>query len=206
MPTAAAFLNHPDPLTREVAHAYAQGAFLMDNGEGVQLYTVENRALVPLSEEAGLHVSRRMRRDLRHFEPRLDTAFADVVLGCRGRLEGSPERDGEWISDELSEMYAHLHHTGLAHSFEVWQGGELAGGVLGIVLGGVFFAESKFHRVTNASKAALIYLAHYLRGQGFTLLDAQIQNKHIATLGVYEVASAEYGPLLRRALRQDVDL
>lgn len=206
MPTAAAFLNHPDPLTREVAHAYAQGAFLMDNGDGLQFYTVENRALVPLTEEAGLHVSRRMRRDLKHFEPRLDTAFEDVVQGCRGRLAGSPERDGEWISDELSEMYAHLHQTGLAHSFEVWQGGELAGGVLGIVLGGVFFAESKFHRVTNASKAALIYLAQHVQARGFTLLDAQILNNHIATLGVYEVGPKEYGALLRRALRQDVEL
>ena len=201
MPSAAPFLNHPDALTREVARAYAQGAFLMDNGDGMQFYTVEDRALVPLTEEDGLHVSRRLRRDLKHFEPRVDTAFDDVVLGCRGRLPGAPERDGEWISDELAATYHHLHGTGLAHSFEVWQGGELAGGVLGIVLGGVFFAESKFHRVTNASKAALIHLAAHLHARGFTLLDAQIQNSHIATLGVYEVNADAYAGRLRRALR-----
>ncbi|WP_291425811.1 leucyl/phenylalanyl-tRNA--protein transferase [Deinococcus sp.] len=206
MPTATAFLNHPDPFTREAAQFYAEGAFLMDNGDGVRFYGVEGRALVPLTEEAGLHVSRRMRRELRHFEPRLDTAFGEVVEGCRGRLPGSPERDGEWISDDLTEIYHHLHGTGLAHSFEVWKDGELAGGVLGIVLGGVFFAESKFHRVTNASKAALILLARHLHGRSFGLLDAQIQNDHIATLGVYEVGEAEYAALLREALSLDVSL
>ena len=97
MPTAAAFLTHPDPLTREVARAYAEGGFLMDNGEGVQFYTVETRAVVPLKPEDGLHVPRRLQRDLKHFEPRTDTAFADVVLGCRGGLPGRPPRDGAWI-------------------------------------------------------------------------------------------------------------
>lgn len=206
MPTALAFLNHPDALTRQVARAYAQGAFLMDNGEGVQFYTVQTRALVPLTEAGGLHVSRRLRRELAHFEARLDTAFAGVVEGCRGRLPGSPPRDGEWISDELAALYAHLHSTGLAHSFEVWRGGQLAGGVLGIALGGVFFAESKFHRVSNASKAALILLAGHLHVQGFGLLDAQIQNEHIATLGVFEVEGQDYAARLEAALRLDVSL
>ncbi|WP_135228346.1 leucyl/phenylalanyl-tRNA--protein transferase [Deinococcus fonticola] len=203
MPSAAFFLNHPDPFTREVARMYAQGAFLMDNGDGVRFYSVENRALVPLTAEDGLHVPRRLKRDLKHFEPRVNTAFLDVVRGCRGTLPGSPPRDGEWISDELSAIYAHLHTTGLSHSFEVWRGGELAGGVLGIALGGIFFAESKFHRVTNASKAALIHLAGHLRRQGFSVLDAQIQNSHIATLGVYEISQAEFQSLFRAALPQE---
>lgn len=185
---------------------YAQGAFLMDNGDGVQFYSVEGRALVSLTEEAGLHISRRLRRELRHFEPHLDRAFTEVVAGCRGTLPGSPPRDGEWISDDLSAIYEHLHATGLAHSFEVWRDGELAGGVLGIVLGGAFFAESKFHRATNASKAALILLAQHLHQRGFALLDAQIQNDHIATLGVYEVGEEEYQNMLGRALALDVAL
>lgn len=204
MPSADLFLKHPDPFTREAARMYAQGAFLMDNGDGVRFYGVDNRALVPLTEEAGLHVSRRLKRDLKHFEPRVDTAFGDVVRGCRGTLLGSPPRDGEWISDELSVIYGHLHRTGLSHSFEVWQNGELAGGVLGIALGGVFFAESKFHRVTNASKAALVYLTRHLHAQGFTVLDAQMQNSHIATLGVYEITSEAFAPLLREALKLNV--
>lgn len=206
MPTAATFLNHPDPFTREVARMYAQGAFLMDNGEGVRFYGVENRALVPLTEEDGLHISRRLKRELRHFQPRLNTAFNDVVRGCRGTLPGAPARDGEWISDELSAIYAHLHERGLSHSFEVWRDGELAGGVLGIALGGIFFAESKFHRVTNGSKAALVYLAAHLHARGFTVLDAQIQNEHIKTLGVYEITDEAFAPLLEQALGLDVSL
>lgn len=115
-------------------------------------------------------------------------------------------RDGEWISDELAEMYSHLHATGLAHSFEVWQDGELAGGILGLALGGAFIAESKFHRVTNASKVALIQLAAHLHRQGFSLFDAQIQNPHLARLGVHEISAKTYRSKLALALAQDVSL
>ena len=206
MPAAQPWLTHPDPLTRQVARAYAQGAFLMDNGDGLMWYSVENRAVVPLTERDGLHVARRLRRDLKHFEPRVDTAFAQVVAGCRGELPGSAPRDGEWISDELADLYLHLHAQGLAHSFEVWRGGELAGGVLGLALGGAFIAESKFHRVTNGSKAALIGLAGHLHARGFTLLDAQIQNPHLQTLGVYEISADDYAHRLQDALGTDATL
>lgn len=199
------FLQHPDALTREVAQGYAQGAFLMDNGDGAQWYSVQGRALVPLTEPEGLHVTRRLRRELPRFEPRVDTAFAEVVEGCRGHLPGAPERDGEWISDDLAALYLHLHRSGLAHSFEVWRGGALVGGVLGLALGGAFIAESKFHRVTNASKAALVQLAAHLHAQGFVLLDAQIQNPHLATLGVYEVDAPTYQERLRAALRLECE-
>ena len=206
MSGAQTFLNHPDGLTREVARNYAGGAFLMDNGEGVQWYSVAGRALVPLTETDGLHVSRRLRRELPRFEPRLDTAFEDVIRGCRGQLPGSPERDGEWISDELAALYGHLHRSGLAHSFEVWRDGRLAGGVLGLALGGAFIAESMFHRVSNGSKAALTLLAGHLHGRGYTLLDAQIQNPHLQTLGVREVSDSAYRPMLRAALELEVSL
>ncbi|ANE42964.1 leucyl/phenylalanyl-tRNA--protein transferase [Deinococcus puniceus] len=206
MPTADPFLRHPDPLTREVAREYAGGAFLMDNGDGLQWYTVSTRALVPLTEEEGLHIARRLRRELGRFEVRIDTAFDDVVQGCRGLLPGAPPRDGEWISEELADLYSHLHATGLAHSFEVWQGSELAGGILGLALGGAFIAESKFHRVTNASKVALVQLAAHLHGQGFSLFDAQIQNPHLARLGVHEIGAKAYRSKLVVALAQDVSL
>lgn len=203
MPTGQAFLRHPDPLTREIARGYASGAFLMDNGDGLQWYSVEGRALVPLSEAVGLHVARRLRRDLGRFEVRRDSAFEDVLAGCRGELPGAAPRDGQWISDELVALYRHLYASGLAHSFEVWRGGQLAGGVLGLALGGAFIAESKFHRVTNASKVALVRLAGHLHGRGFSLFDAQIQNPHLATLGVYEVGGEEYTQRLSAALSQD---
>ncbi|PTA69518.1 leucyl/phenylalanyl-tRNA--protein transferase [Deinococcus arcticus] len=206
MPTAAVFLRSPDPLTREVARAYAGGAFLMDNGDGLQFYTTPRRALVPLSAGAGLHVPRRLQRDLKHFELRVNTAFPEVLAGCRGELPGSPPRDGQWISGELAAIYLHLRAAGLAHSFEAWRGGELAGGVLGLALGGAFLAESKFHRQTNGSKAALIGLAGRLHTRGFALLDAQIQSPHLATLGVREVGSRAYHAQLKAALELDVAL
>lgn len=206
MPNALHFLNHPDAVVSAVAAGYAQGGFLMDMDAGPQWFTVDTRALVPLTEAAGLHVSRRLRRTLGRFEVRRNAAYREVLEGCRGRLPGSPEReDGEWISDELAELYEHLHAAGLSHSFEVWQGGELAGGVMGIALGGVFFAESKFHRVTDASKVALVQLAGHLHAQGFTVLDAQIQNPHIARLGVYEVSSGAFAQLLPAALGTDTE-
>lgn len=206
MPLASDFLTHPDPLTREVARGYAGGAFLMDNGDGTQWYSVRDRALVPLTEAAGLHVARRLRREVGRFEVRLNTAFGDVLRGCRGRLPGSPPRDGEWISDEMVALYLHLRRTGLAHSFEVWQEGQLAGGVLGLSLGGAFFAESMFHRVPNASKVALVRLAGHLHARGYALLDAQIQNPHLQTLGVVEVGGEVYRERLRAALELDAAL
>ncbi len=206
MPSAEYFLKHPDPLTRLVANGYASGAFLMDNGDGLEWYEVDNRALVPLTEQAGLHVARRLKRELKHFEVRINTAFSEVILGCRGELEGSPAREGQWISDELIDIYHQLHQTGLAHSFEVWKNGELAGGILGLALGGAFIAESKFHRISNASKAAVVYLGQHLQQQGFLFLDAQIQNDHLQTLGVYEVENKVYKDLLAEALLLDVGL
>lgn len=206
MPTAEPWLRSPDPLTREVARAYAEGAFLMDNGDGLQFYTVENRALVPLTEDAGLHIPRRLGRDLKHFELKVNTAFPEVLAGCRGELPGSPPRDGQWISEELAAIYHHLHAAGLAHSFEAWRGGALAGGVLGLALGGAFIAESKFHRQTNGSKAALIGLARHLHARGFALLDAQILTPHLETLGVKEVGGRAYRAQLKAALALDVTL
>ncbi|MFC6617293.1 leucyl/phenylalanyl-tRNA--protein transferase [Deinococcus radiophilus] len=149
---------------------------------------------------------RRLRRQLGRFEVRRNSAYLDVLDGCRGRLPGSPQReDGEWISDAMVEVYEQLHLAGLSHSFEVWQNGQLAGGVMGIALGGVFFAESKFHRVTDASKVALVRLAEHLHAQGFTVLDAQIQNDHIARLGVYEIRAEEFSALMPTALAIDAE-
>jgi leucyl/phenylalanyl-tRNA---protein transferase len=202
VPTAEAFLNHLDPLTREVARSYAGGSFLMDNGDGLQWYTVKTRALVPLGGQ--LHVPRSLNRQLGRFEVAVDTDFGGVLAGCR-------DRDETWISDELAEIYLHLHRNGLAHSFETHLRNEegerqLAGGVLGLVLGGAFIGESMFHSVTHASKVALVQLSRHLSAQGFVLLDAQIQNPHLARFGTYEVGGPAYRRLLKEALALDVQL
>jgi leucyl/phenylalanyl-tRNA--protein transferase len=204
MTTADHFLHHPDPLTREIARGYAGGSFLMDNGDGLQWYGVGKRALVPLGAE--LHVPRSLNRQIGRFQVAVNLDFAGVLAGCRDRPEGET-----WISGELAEIYLHLHATGLAHSFETWQADEsgelqLAGGVLGLVLGGAFIGETMFHRVTHASKVALVQLSRHLSVQGFLLLDAQIQNPHLERFGTYEVGGREYQRLLKEALELDVNL
>jgi len=204
MTTTDTFLTHPDPLTREIARGYAGGSFLMDNGDGLQWYGTRKRALVPLGDR--LHMPGSLKKQLGRFQIAVDLDFAGVLAGCRDR-----PADETWISDELAEIYLHLHATGLAHSFETWQpddSGELrlAGGVLGLVLGGAFIGETMFHRVTHASKVALVQLSRHLTAQGFGLLDAQIQNPHLARFGTYEVSAAEYRRLLAEALEREVSL
>ncbi len=196
MPTAAALLNHPDPLTREVARGYAGGAFLMDNGRGLEWYSSTRRALVPLGD---IHIPRSLNKQLGRFEVRLNTDFPGVLAGCMARQE-------TWISPELAGIYLHLNHTGLVHSFETWQGGKLAGGVLGLALGGAFVGETMFHAVTHGSKVALVRLSQHLFRRGFSFLDAQMQNPHLEQFGTFEITPAEYAGRLRAALRQDVSL
>jgi leucyl/phenylalanyl-tRNA--protein transferase len=153
-----------------------------------------------------LHVPRSLNRQIGRFQVAVNLDFAGVLAGCRDRPEGET-----WISGELAEIYLHLHATGLAHSFETWQADEsgelqLAGGVLGLVLGGAFIGETMFHRVTHASKVALVLLSRHLSTQGFLLLDAQIQNPHLERFGTYEVGGREYRRLLKEALELDVNL
>ena len=131
------------------------------------------------------------------FEVRIDSDFPGVVAGCADRSE-------TWISDELRELYDLLHAAGHAHSFETWQDGELAGGVLGLTIGGAFIGESMFHARTDASKVALVRLVEHLRARGYVVFDAQIQNPHLARFGTYEVSAREYERLLGEAVRRDV--
>lgn len=197
MPTAQHFLNHSDKLTREIARGYAQAGFLMDNGDGLEWYDSRKRALVPLG--ADIHIPRSLKKHLSRFETRIDHNFAGVLAGCRDREE-------TWISDELAEIYLYLHEMGLTHSFETYQDGKLAGGVLGLVLGGAFIGETMFHAVTHGSKVALVRLSQHLAARGFTLLDAQIQNPHLERFGTFEVSARTYRQRLEAALVQDVAL
>jgi leucyl/phenylalanyl-tRNA---protein transferase len=124
---------------------------------------------------------------------RFDTDFAGVVAGCRRPA-------GTWITDEIARVSLEAHREGWAHSAECWSEGGLAGGVYGYALGACFFAESMFHRQTDASKVALWALVNECRRLGFTLFDAQIMNPHLASLGAYAVKDAEFKRLLALAL------
>jgi leucyl/phenylalanyl-tRNA--protein transferase len=187
----------------EIVSGYLQGHFLMDNGAGLAWYSSRRHALIPLDER--FHTPHSLRRALNsgRFEVRLNADFAGVIEGCRSG--GRAPRDGEWISEELGQIYTALHRAGVVHSFETWVDGRLAGGVLGLALGGAFIGESMFHRVTDASKVALVRLVEHLRSRGFKLFDAQIQNPHLARFGAFEVGEREYARLLSRAVKLEAN-
>ena len=144
-----------------------------------------------------LHVARSLRRSLGRFEVTWDTAFAEVVAAC-----ADPGRPHGWISAEYRLAYEGLFALGWAHSIEVWDAaGRLAGGLFGVEIGGMFAAESKFHRATDASKVAVVALADLLAADGRPgrLVDVQWRTEHLARLGVVEVGRAQYLALSARA-------
>lgn len=193
--------DHPDGLVawggdldpERLLRAYHAGIFpWYGEGSPILWWSPEPRAVM-LPGQA--EVSRRLERTLRQarFSVSMDLAFADVMDGC-----AAPRQDdeGTWITGELRSAFIELHRRGLAHSFEVWMEGELAGGVYGLALGKIFFAESKFHRRRDASKIALILLLRALKAWDFLLLDCQIWNPHLERLGVRVLDGASF----RRAL------
>ena len=169
-----------------VLAAYRRGMFPMPLGAHgpIGWWSPDPRAVIPLD---GLRVTRSLRRNLRRYEVRVDTAFADVIDAC-----ADPVRPHGWISPEIRRAYRTLHDLGWAHSVEAWScdDGELVGGLYGLAIGGLFAGESMFHRRTDASKAALVTLVGLLRGDGVAgrLLDVQWQTPHLASLGAVEVA------------------
>jgi leucyl/phenylalanyl-tRNA--protein transferase len=177
--------------------AYASGWFPMAVVPGeIRWYSPDPRGVMPLD---GFHVPRRLARVLRggRFEIRVDTAFRDVIVACSERADA----DGNWIDQEIIDSYCNLHALGHAHSVEAWQDGALAGGLYGVAMGGAFFGESMFHRVADASKAALVALVDRLRARGFTLLDIQWVTDHLLQFGALEIPRRRYLRLLDQALR-----
>ena len=182
-------------LTPEIlVRAYANGIFPMPDEDGViQWYRPDPRAILPLNK---FHASRSLQRKLRKnvFEITYDRDFLGVMKGCANREEGT------WITDEFLRGYSQLHALGLAHSVEVWKDARLVGGTYGVHLGGAFFAESKFHTETDASKVALAKLVERLNERGFALLEVQFLTEHLAQFGVIEIRHREYMKRLEAAL------
>lgn len=148
-----------------------------------------------------LHVSRSLGRALRQgpFEVSFDRAFSDVIHGCAANREG-----GTWILPEMMLAYTQLHQLGHAHSFEVWQSGQLVGGLYGVRRGALFAAESMFHVVSNASKVALAVSIDTLFRAGVELFDVQFVTEHLASLGAYELSRIEYLSRLSRVTARAV--
>lgn len=178
--------------------AYQAGYFpmAMDDGE-IRWYSPDPRGVLPLDR---FHAPRRLLRVVRsrRFDISVDRAFRDVMKGCAADRE-----EGSWINGEILSSYCTLHKRGLAHSVEVWAGGELAGGLYGVSLNGAFFGESMFHRVSDASKVALWALVERLRDRGFALLDIQWLTPFLASFGAVEMPRDQYLETLAEALQQD---
>lgn len=142
----------------------------------------------------GMHVSRSLRRAMRGFQVTVDCDFEGVLAGC-----ADPMRPHGWITADYAATYRELHSLGFAHSVEVWQGDELAGGLIGMQLGGLFCADSKFHRVTDASKAAVAGLSAIVFGAADArrrVIDAQWLTPHLESLGFRGLPRADYEALL----------
>ncbi|MEW6062269.1 MAG: leucyl/phenylalanyl-tRNA--protein transferase [Bacteroidota bacterium] len=177
-------------------NAYCNGYFPMADGkEGeIHWFSPVKRGIIPLN---GLKISRSLRQTLKKniFEIRINTDFEGVIRRCADRKD-------VWISETIIESYLRLHRKGFAHSVESWCEGELVGGLYGVAINGAFFGESMFSRKSDASKVALVHLVERLNARGYTLLDTQYLNSHLATLGCIEITKQEYLALLHTALHQ----
>jgi leucyl/phenylalanyl-tRNA--protein transferase len=204
-------------LTPELLLAgYRQGVFPMAISKRGRLgwFSPDPRAIIPLDDR--FHVPHGLRRILQKqkFKVTFDRAFATVIRECARR------KDDTWISREIIEGYCRLHRLGYAHSVEVWPaepaGGvterraprsravaKPVGGLYGVHLGGAFFGESMFHRVTDASKVALVALVEHLRARGFVLLDTQWLTPHLAQFGTLEIPRDDYLQRLKEALGRE---
>ena len=178
-----------------VLSGYLQGVFPMAESDGeIYWYGPDPRCIIPLDN---YRPARSLRPVLnrQEFEIRINTEFKAVMTHCS---IPRTEDDAMWISEEIIEVYTHLHQLGYAHSVEAWKDGELAGGLYGVSLGKVFFGESMFHRVNNASKVAFHELVLRLRERKYGLLDSQFINDNVKRFGAIEIPKAEFLALLKK--------
>ena len=182
-----------------VLDAYRHGVFpFYDEAQPVLWWCPDPRAVIPLET---FHVSRRLARTLRDpvWDVRVDTCFEEVMRGCDERRE-----DGTWIHEDMVRCYRALRASGDAHSVEVFRDNELVGGIYGVSAGGLFAAESKFHRARDASKVALVHLVRRLCARGYAILDVQFHTPHLEQFGLVEIPRAEYLRRVRAAVERDV--
>ena len=179
---------------QEVVIGYLEGYYLMaeDDSDELGWYTADSHTLIPIGQR--VHVPKSLKRALNQnrFETKRSSNIEAVIDGCRNR-------ETTWISESLKELYLDLAQYGIVQTYETWQGNRLAGGILGLTLGGAFIGESMFTAIEDAGKVALVQLCYHLHEQGFTLFDAQLPNPHLARFGSYEVSTSTYVAQLKEA-------
>ena len=190
-----------DLRVERLLEAYRHGIFPWYNDDQPILWWSPDPRAVIFPHK--LHVSRSLKRTIRlgGFTVTLDTRFRDVMHGCAGPRPQYPE-GGTWITAEMVKAYVKLHELGYAHSVETWQEGRLVGGLYGVALGRIFFGESMFTRVPDASKVALVSLVRQLQTWGFRIFDCQQPSRHIKTLGAEDIPRSEFLDHLADALTQ----
>ncbi|MCC9072922.1 leucyl/phenylalanyl-tRNA--protein transferase [Flavobacterium sp. F-65] len=185
-----------DLSTKRLQLAYRSGIFPWFNeGEPIIWWSPDPRMVLFLDE---LIVSKSMRNILNrnNFKVTFNQSFRDVISNCQKiKRDG---QNGTWISNNMIDAYCKLHEMGFAKSIEVWQNDELVGGLYGVDLGHVFCGESMFSKVSNASKIAFIALVEYLKRGNYKLLDCQVYNEHLESLGCREIDRKEFISILKK--------
>lgn len=206
-PDVALALRDPDGLlavggdlsVERLLAAYQRGIFPWYSGDQPILWWSPDPRSVLFPDK--LHVSRSLRKVLRkqEYKTTFDTAFVDVIRAC-----SQPRADdlGTWITDEMQQAYIRLHQAGHAHSIEIWLNGKLVGGLYGIAIGNVFFGESMFSRVTDASKVAFVFLVRQLQRWQFRVIDCQIQSAHLDQFAAELIPRSEFTTLLKQFCNQ----
>jgi len=177
-----------------ILQAYRRGMFPMHLPDGrLAWWSPRDRAILPLDQ---LKISRSLRQSVRRFTLSVDEDFEAVIDSC-----ANPERHDGWINREIRDAYVNLHQLGWAHSIEVWESeGRLAGGLYGVVVGGLFAGESMFYEVSDASKVALVHLVVMLSDRPGCLLDVQWLTPHLERMGAVVIGREEYLKKLPAAL------
>jgi leucyl/phenylalanyl-tRNA---protein transferase len=203
-PPLANALKHPNGLLaagadlspRRLLAAYRQGIFPWYSQDEPVLWWSPDPRMVLIPSE--LKVSRSLAKTLRNrgHEIRFDSAFEAVMHGCASRGAGQAARGagagGTWITDDMRAAYLRLHELGYAHSAETWIEGELAGGLYGVAIGRMFYGESMFTRVRDASKMAMVHLVRRLERDGCGMIDCQMHTAHLASLGARPIPRSEF--------------
>jgi len=177
--------------------AYAQGVFPWYDEPPILWFSPDPRIVFrPEKIRINRTLDKNLRRDL--YEVRFDTAFRQVIEACARTPR--PDQSGTWINEDMIEAYCALHALGFAHSVESWQDGHLVGGIYGVSLGSAFFGESMFSHAKDASKVALVVLAHHVRALGFDFIDAQAPTPHTTSMGAIPWPRDEFLNALSQSL------
>lgn len=182
-----------------ILHAYSRGIFpWYSPGEPILWWSPDPRCVLFTDE---LHISRSMRKWLKQHPYRITTnaAFREVMAACAAPR---PKQSGTWINQDIQDAYCSLHGQSLAHSIEIWDKDTLVGGLYGVCIGRMFFGESMFSRAENTSKLAFITLSQYLHSQGFSIIDCQVYNPHLETLGARCIPRQVFIEMIEEQMRQ----